>query len=389
MPTEEIKPEIPSTETPRVGPVFFTYHHPRCPTTFSGDGDENPKAWIRDFCRIARHNQWDESLCLANVIFHLSGTARQWFENNEESFKSWETFVSALTQTFCHDEDLFRRAETTLKTRAQMNGESTEAYIQDILGLCKRVNPIMSETEKVAHLMKGVAEDVYQVLLARAVETEDDFIRICREIEAQRKRRITSKKFDRLPNVTNLSSISPIDVVEDLPSLIRRIVREEIQKALTPIPTEPIKKPLEEVIREEVGRSIAAINDRRYPQSDEVERNYTDKTNTSPNVLRPRKTDVWRTNDNRPLCYHCGRPGHVLKYCPYRRTTSPNFPQRSYERTYSRSPSPHRRSREFVPSNSRQPPSAERRRVSISPPSRRYNSPLPFRSSNRNEDQGN
>ncbi|GBN89137.1 hypothetical protein AVEN_148479-1 [Araneus ventricosus] len=32
-----------------------------------------------------------------------------------------------------------------------------------------------------------------------------------------------------------------------------------------------------------------------------------------------RKTDLWRTDRNVPLCYHCGRPGHVLRYCRERR----------------------------------------------------------------------
>ncbi|GFU98165.1 transposon Ty3-I Gag-Pol polyprotein [Trichonephila clavipes] len=33
----------------------------------------------------------------------------------------------------------------------------------------------------------------------------------------------------------------------------------------------------------------------------------------------PRKTDVWRTADNRPVCFHCGRPGHVMRYCREKR----------------------------------------------------------------------
>ncbi|GFU15286.1 CCHC-type domain-containing protein [Trichonephila clavipes] len=33
----------------------------------------------------------------------------------------------------------------------------------------------------------------------------------------------------------------------------------------------------------------------------------------------PRKTDVWRTADNRPVCFHCGRPGHVMRYCRERK----------------------------------------------------------------------
>ncbi|XP_075746231.1 uncharacterized protein LOC142803863 [Rhipicephalus microplus] len=33
----------------------------------------------------------------------------------------------------------------------------------------------------------------------------------------------------------------------------------------------------------------------------------------------PRKTEVWRTPDNRPLCYHCGEADHVYRRCPYKR----------------------------------------------------------------------
>ena len=32
----------------------------------------------------------------------------------------------------------------------------------------------------------------------------------------------------------------------------------------------------------------------------------------------PRKTDVWRAPDNRPLCYHCGEAGHTYRRCQYR-----------------------------------------------------------------------
>ncbi|KAG0424736.1 hypothetical protein HPB47_028049, partial [Ixodes persulcatus] len=31
-----------------------------------------------------------------------------------------------------------------------------------------------------------------------------------------------------------------------------------------------------------------------------------------------RKTDVWRTADRRPMCYHCGEADHIYRRCPYR-----------------------------------------------------------------------
>lgn len=44
-------------------------------------------------------------------------------------------------------------------------------------------------------------------------------------------------------------------------------------------------------------------------------------------AVRPpvRKTDLWRTADGRPLCYHCGEPGHIQRRCPYRDIGLPGF----------------------------------------------------------------
>ncbi|KAK8759172.1 hypothetical protein V5799_003195 [Amblyomma americanum] len=75
----------------------------------------------------------------------------------------------------------------------------------------------------------------------------------------------------------------------------------------------------------------------------------------------PRKCDAWRTSDNRPLCFHCGEAGNILRHCLYRRiglrgfainAPRPRFGQRPQEideylrleeytpNRFSRSPSP-------------------------------------------------
>ncbi|KAG0415815.1 hypothetical protein HPB47_007012 [Ixodes persulcatus] len=45
-------------------------------------------------------------------------------------------------------------------------------------------------------------------------------------------------------------------------------------------------------------------------------------------------TDVWRTADRRPLCYHCGEANHICRRCPYRqmelRGFDPNDPRPSF-----------------------------------------------------------
>ncbi|UYV62476.1 hypothetical protein LAZ67_2000731 [Cordylochernes scorpioides] len=141
---------------------FFIQHLPRNPSIFSGEGAEDPHNWLKKYERVAKLNQWDETLCLANVYFYLTGTALKWFENNEESILTWKEFMSQLKSVFRKNENLRLRAEKTVKTRAQLKGESTEFYIQDVLRLCKEVDPHMNEEDKISHLMKGIAEELYQ-----------------------------------------------------------------------------------------------------------------------------------------------------------------------------------------------------------------------------------
>nr|GBN64312.1 Transposon Ty3-I Gag-Pol polyprotein [Araneus ventricosus] len=155
-------------------------------------------------------------MCLANVIFYLAGTARQWFDNNEDTFTNFTTFKNSLSNAFCRTDDFRRQAERLLLTRTQQIGETSESYIQDALSLCRKANPSMSEDEKVAHLMKGIAEDLYQTLLVQDFRRVDEFVKRCREIESLRRRRITRTRFQRLPNVSAVSAETDLGDIFDI-----------------------------------------------------------------------------------------------------------------------------------------------------------------------------
>ncbi|GFQ89854.1 CCHC-type domain-containing protein [Trichonephila clavata] len=85
----------------------------------------------------------------------------------------------------------------------------------------------MTENENVSHLMKGVAEDVFQSLLVKDISCTSDFIKECQRIEEMNQRRIAKHRFTRLLNIVPVSSIGEH---EDLVTLIRHILREEIQR---------------------------------------------------------------------------------------------------------------------------------------------------------------
>ncbi|KAF8763676.1 hypothetical protein HNY73_021834 [Argiope bruennichi] len=181
-----------------------------------------------------------------------------------------------------------------------------------------------SPYEKVAHLMKGIAEDLYQILSSQEYETTDAFVKRCRHIESLRRRRIVRPRFQRLPNVSAVSTETDADYLR---SLLRTIVREELQKIMPEVQDytdNETEKPrdIASVIQEEVMEALAPITgarrDKTTPQRSIPTRPQARRETTN----RPtpqRRTDLWRTDNNVPLCYHCGRPGHVLRYCRERR----------------------------------------------------------------------
>ncbi|GFU82591.1 CCHC-type domain-containing protein [Trichonephila clavipes] len=144
---------------------------------------------------------------------------------------------------------------------------------------------------KVSHLMKGVAEDIYQALLTKEINDTASFIKWCNYIEDMKQKKVGRPRFERLPNVVPVASLTD---ETDLVSLIRTIVREEVHRLVNQTQESLDSDPqsLEVIVQDELKRAPV----QKFPPE-------------------PRKTDVWRTADNRPVCFHCGRPGHVMRYC--------------------------------------------------------------------------
>ncbi|UYV82797.1 hypothetical protein LAZ67_22000897 [Cordylochernes scorpioides] len=84
----------------------------------------------------------------------------------------------------------------------------------------------MSKEDRVGHLMKGVADDIYRSLLTIEVTTTVDFTNHCRRIEKLNKKRISSVRFERIPSVATIKNEEAGYTLKDL---IREIVKEELQ----------------------------------------------------------------------------------------------------------------------------------------------------------------
>lgn len=150
-----------------------------------------------------------------------------WYDNHADALTTWACFVEEIKKCFGDSDAKKKRAELTLAQRAQLPGETCTTFIEEVLKLCKTINPRMTEEDKVGHLLKGIAEDVYNFLIGKDnLETVSDVIRHCRTFEALKTRRITPK-FGRLANVTTVASVDTSSPT-DLSATIRQIVREEL-----------------------------------------------------------------------------------------------------------------------------------------------------------------
>ncbi|UYV77430.1 hypothetical protein LAZ67_15001001 [Cordylochernes scorpioides] len=318
---------------------YVVQHLPRNPSIFSGEDGEDLQKWLKGYVRVAKYNHWDETLCLTKVYFYLSGTALKWFENNKESIQNWKEFPSQL--------------ENKLKTRAQLKGESTEFYIQDVVCFCKEADSQMSEEDKISHLMKGIAEELYQAL---------------------RCRRVTPTKYERLPNVASLCDQDD----GDLSSLIRKIVREEIKQALDSPQEEPKIAVIEDLVREEIVKTLAPRSKPTIspPQASRTRfKAQTIRPHPEPHYRKLGKrcdTNEWRTTEGKPICFYCGRPGHVVRYCRDRKRHNEERRNEYFQRKQD--------AMEFYNSQTEsQEPYDESSRKSFS----RYRSPTPYTGRNR------
>ncbi|KAH9367548.1 hypothetical protein HPB48_001640 [Haemaphysalis longicornis] len=127
-----------------------------------------------------------------NVVFSLDLTALVWYDNHEHRFDTWDSFLNKFRASFGDRLPERRRQSRLLRRELKFRVESCTTYIEEVLKLCSLVNPSMPDEDKVGHLHKGIAEDVYNYLITKEnLASALDVIRHCRAFETLKMRRIT------------------------------------------------------------------------------------------------------------------------------------------------------------------------------------------------------
>ncbi|XP_040078770.1 uncharacterized protein LOC120850362 [Ixodes scapularis] len=222
----------------------------RDPKLFSGIGDDDIDDWLESVERVSLHNKWDDVLKLNNVIFYLTDVAKLWYTNHESELATWTLFKSKIQEVFGKPaqrkliSSLFMRIRSHVfwGSRVQQNDESFVSYIEDVLKLCKRIDTQMPEDEKLKNIMKGIAEDAFQILVVRAPATVIEAIDICQNFLELRTQRLPLSRKPQPPmELASLNNAAdcPPDKWGDLRYLIQEIVRDEVARQLGKPATSP------------------------------------------------------------------------------------------------------------------------------------------------------
>jgi hypothetical protein len=279
---------------------------------FSGSSSHDGKHWFALFNRFAGCHGWTDALKLVYVPFYLRGSAAIWFENFEPQFTSWTRFTQLFKHAYADDAALAVQATEELRTRAQKAGESCFEYVQHILQLCRNSDSTMSEEAQVAHILKGIAENVFCMLHVKGVTTVQQILDFCRALDRQLSTRISS-----MPSVARLQNTIPFPIYPTAPG------PPLTSAAIGELSPDASEQRITALIEKVVARLVPAM---ASPPSAAAVQPFSAPFSPPPDSRA------------RPRCSYCGRLGHLERVCfTKRRDRQQTWQDRSFtsqERRY-------------------------------------------------------
>ncbi|UYV66605.1 hypothetical protein LAZ67_4002285 [Cordylochernes scorpioides] len=270
------------------------------------DGTEDPRPWIESLEEIGFLYHWADYIISRYAAMNMTGSAKTWLNLHKASFTSWENIKIRLIQDFSLDAN---KEELRMKlNRMQHWNEPAIRFAEDILVLCNKVDPAMEEETKIEHVIGGLKKEYSFALYLNPPKTTDDLLVVCKKMDYFEK-----KYRERVEKSRNLYN-GP------------RYSRPQQQSRYVP-PTaarnyQTTSRPQAPVSNNYKNDSPPTPRQYRnnFPQPSTPRRPYNPNFVPKPNLQRntynkSQEVSKNRTEDGRPICFKCNKPGHVARYC--------------------------------------------------------------------------
>ncbi|UYV73872.1 hypothetical protein LAZ67_11001220, partial [Cordylochernes scorpioides] len=278
------------------------------------DGTEDPRPWIESLEEIGFLYHWADYIISRYAAMNMIGSAKTWLNLHKVSFTSWENFKSRLIEDFASDAN---KEEMRMRlNRIQQWNEPAIRFAEDILVLCNKVDPQMEEDTKINWVIGGLKKEYSFALHLNPPKNTNELLEICKKLDLFEKnyqeRAEKSKALYYGPRSPrphhqeqwkNATSFRRPYQNTSKPQAPAPRYYQNTSKPQAPTPRYYQKKPLPQV----------SAPRRSYTPNPEPKPVYPSKTyNKNPNSNRN------RTEDGRPICFKCNKPGHVARYCRVR-----------------------------------------------------------------------
>jgi hypothetical protein len=301
MPPKKTSDEVEEDVKQQI--AFNVNRRIREPQKFGAQFEQDANEWLKDFERVSRYNRWDDEAKLASVVFALEESAKTWFENVEDEIRTWDLFMEAFAKKYDTSEVRRRNAEKDLHHRVQRPQESVMAYVEDVIKLCGKVKEAMPDIDVIHHLNKGIAWPILMSVFAAKIKKPSEYRKFVGDID-----KTLNVRMDKGAFLTNYCLGEGLNYQPGLGdnngSPMKSINSQQTASGSSIVAA--TSKP-----------SIKSAGASTQGSDDDVVCVVNDDDDDIKEVcaIRQRRTEEFRTSDRTPVCFRCGRAGHVIKYC--------------------------------------------------------------------------
>lgn len=165
--------------------------------TFSGQPSEDVERFLKSIKNITKATDESSNHELLEIVRgKLTQAAGTWFDNNETKFRTWSDFELAFRQRYVASTTTFKKFDQLIQRR-QKPDESILNYCDEVMDLCRAIDPKMSDVTIIQHLRNGLNPDVRKEISRResAMNSLDEFLKY---VKIEQELNDTSEKFGEI-----------------------------------------------------------------------------------------------------------------------------------------------------------------------------------------------